>query len=569
MHSRSTTVNRSYREATLTWVVLAATLLLGITTAQAMPPHSRLADKIARGEVIVPQTNLQINVPAARAWSLPAGMRLGAMVADSFKTLAILVQYSDKPSQVDPADFDTLLYELNRGSVRDFYLECSYGTLDMITVNLPSSTGWQTVPQTANYYANGESGLGSFSYPNNAQKLVEDAIAAADPLINFSDYDNDNDGKLDALMIIHTGPGAEFSGDSTDIWSHKWGITPQNRDGVQISTYSMMPEYWASPGDITIGVFAHELGHVFGLPDLYDTDGSSNGLGRWCVMAGGVWNGILGDSPAHFSAWCKLQLGFTTAIVPTTGITGAPFPQVETDSVIYRLWDNGGASTEYFLVENRQKTGFDAGLPSSGILVWHIDDARSDNQNEWYPGNTGSGHLLVALEQSDGDWDLEKKQNSGDGGDPYPGSNTVRSFNSTTSPNSLAYNSTVSFVLLANISDSDSLMTADITVSLLSDIGDDRFRPQSLSLTRNYPNPFNAGTRIEVTVASGGPLRLAIYNVMGRLVRTFQTPFATAGVWSVNWDGKDGHGVTQGSGVYGYRVETGGTRLQGKMVMLK
>lgn len=569
MKTRSVTVNRCCREAAVTWAVLAAILLIGITTAQAMPPHARLADKVASGELRVPQTNLQIQEPAAFARRLSTPMALGAMASDSFRTLAILVQYSDKPSQVNPADFDTLLYELNQGSIRDYFLECSYGALDMITVNLPSSTSWQSVPQTAAYYANGENGLKDASYPNNAQKLVEDALAAADPLVDFSDYDNDGDGWLDALMIIHTGPGAEFTDDLNDIWSHKWGISPQELDGVWISTYSMMPEYWSAPGDITIGVFAHELGHVLGLPDLYDTDNSSKGLGRWCLMAGGAWNGFLGDSPSHLSAWCKVKLGFTTPITPTTELLAAPFPQVETDSVIYRLWDNGSASAEYFLIENRQQTGFDASLPASGLLIWHIDTVQANNQNEWYPGNTGSGHLKVALEQSDGDWDLEKNVNSGDSGDPYPGTNTVRSFNSTTSPNSLAYDGSISFVLLANISNSDSLMTADITVSLLSDIVHDGIRPQSQSLTRNYPNPFNAGTRIEVTVTTPGPLHLAIYNVMGRKVRTFQTPYASAGVWAVTWNGKDARGVTQSSGVYWYRVETGATRSQGKMVMLK
>ena len=68
-------------------------------------------------------------------------------------------------------------------------------------------------------------------------------------------------------MIIHSGPGAEFTGDPNDIWSHKWGISPQSRDGKLISSYAMMPEYWSSPGDITIGVFTHELGHVLGLDD--------------------------------------------------------------------------------------------------------------------------------------------------------------------------------------------------------------------------------------------------------------------------------------------------------------
>ena len=125
-------------------------------------------------------------------------------------------------------------------------------------------------------------GLGA--YPNNTQKLCEDLVDLVDPLVDFSDYDNDNNGYVDGLVLIHPGRGAEFSGSTSDIWSHKWGISPRNRDGVNIMNYSIQPEYWNAPGDITIGVYAHEIGHLFGLPDLYDTDNSSKGIGKWSTI---------------------------------------------------------------------------------------------------------------------------------------------------------------------------------------------------------------------------------------------------------------------------------------------
>src|SRR5919206_489929 len=66
------------------------------------------------------------------------------------------------------------------------------------------------------------------------------------------------------------------------------------------------------PEDAKIGVSAHELGHLlFGLPDLYDIDYTSEGVGNWCLMGGGSWNGG-GDIPAHPSAWCKLQQGWAS-----------------------------------------------------------------------------------------------------------------------------------------------------------------------------------------------------------------------------------------------------------------
>jgi len=553
-------------------MVLSALTSQGIAPSNAMPPHPDLLAKIDRGEIALP-------LPLARRQSLlDAGIdrpdavpRFGAAgaAADSFRTLAILVEYTDQPGSVDPSEFDTLLYQAGTGSVRDYYSEISYGQLDMITVHLPSATGWQAMPENKSYYANNEYGLGTGSYPNNAKKLVEDAIAAADSLVDFSLYDNDGNGRLDALMIIHTGPGAEFTGNKNDIWSHKWSITPQTRDGILVSSYAMMPEYWSKPGDITIGVFAHELGHVFGLPDLYDTDGSSKGIGRWSLMAVGSWNGSLGNSPAHIDAWCRMQLGFLSPVTPSSSAFGAPIPRIEDHATAYRLWDGGAPSAEYFLVENRQKVGFDAALPGSGLLIWHIDEnVSSDNRNEWYPGHTSSGHYLVALTQADNNFNLEKNQGSGDGADPFPGSTGNRTFNATTSPNSLAYSGAVSFVTVSNISDSDSLMTADLTVSLVSGIDDDT-RPLSIGPARNYPNPFNAGTRIEAELTRPGTVTLDIYDALGRLMRRYRDAAGSAGTFSRDWDGRDQQGRAVSSGVYWYRITGGGLATTGKMLVLK
>jgi immune inhibitor A len=561
----------------LRWLRRAAvrTLLLSITQAggtqtPAMPPHPDLEARIRSGEVVVPSCDRDRAAGEPEAWTSPPRLRTASAAAiDTFRVLALLIRYSDATGAVPPAEFDTLLYERGTRSLRDFYGECSYGQLDLVTVNLPSSLGWKTAAQSQSYYANGEYGLGSGSYPRNARKLVEEAVAAADADVDFSRYDNDGDGRVDVLLVVHSGPGAEFTGSTGHIWSHKWSISPQLRDDVYVASYAMMPEYWSTPGDITIGVFAHELGHGFGLPDLYDTDYSSRGVGRWSVMANGSWNGVLGNSPAHFDAWCKMQLGFIAPITPTASALGAPVPQVETNPVAYRLWDGGQVAQEYFLVENRERVGFDLSLPASGLLVWHIDESvNTDNTREWYPGNTGSGHYLVAVEQADGLFELEQSQNSGNSGDVFPGSTDARSFNSTTVPNSLSYGGAVSFVAVSNISDPDSLMTADFNVSLVSGLGDD-VRAESALWARNFPNPFNASTRIEINVARPGPVTLEIYQLLGGRVRSFAAAHRAAGPWQITWDGRNDAGNTVASGVYWYRVVTPGADAYGKMVLIK
>jgi immune inhibitor A len=162
------------------------------------------------------------------------------------------------------------------------------------------------------------------------------------------------------------------------------------------------------PEDSRIGVCAHELGHLlFGFPDLYDTDYTSEGVGNWCLMGGGSWNGG-GDIPAHASAWCKVNQGWATVSnVTTNGIVS--IPDVKSTHAVHRLWTNGGSGPEYFLMENRQKTGYDAQLPAAGLLIWHIDE----NQ----PGNTDENRYQVGLVQADGKRDLELDRNRGDAGD--------------------------------------------------------------------------------------------------------------------------------------------------------
>jgi titin len=315
---------------------------------------------------------------------------------------------------------------------------------------------------------NNDNGFGA--YPQNAQRLTEDVVNLVDPIVDFSQYDSDNDGTVEGLFIIHSGRGAEYGGGSGDIWSHAWGThTQPHLDGVWIRQYSMEPEYWSSYGDMTCGVYAHEMGHaVFGLPDFYDTGYDSRGLGKWSLMAGGSWNGSLGNSPAHPDAWSRVAMGVVSVTNITSSQSGVSIPRIETTPTIFRLWTGGAAGTQYFLVENRQQTGYDAGIPSNGLLIYHIDDAFRGNNSQWYPGMAGTSHYQVAIEPADGAWHLEHNNNDGDSGDPFPGSSTNRNFNDATTPNSRNYASASTWVSVNNISNSGATMTADFSVSSCS-----------------------------------------------------------------------------------------------------
>jgi immune inhibitor A len=430
---------------------------------QAMPLHPRILEMVRSGQL--PKSMLEDQqFYAMRGINQGKPIPLPALrqPTGQFRVLAILVKFTDQNSQVAGTYFDNLIYGTSGNTVRRYYSENSYGRLDIVTLNLPSTIGWQTMPQTYAYYVDSLKGFGT--YPQNAQKLAEDAVYAADPYVNFANYDNDGDGYVDAIYIIHSGRGFEYSHNVNDIHSHAWSCAnPPFVDGVHVSGYSMEPEYWSSPNDMTCGVYAHELGHVFGVPDFYDYGYDSQGLGSWSVMAGGSWNGLNGSSPAHFDAYSKVFLGFANATIVTANTSQVSFPAVEDTGVVYRLWTNGASGHQYFLVENRRKTGFDSYLPSAGLMIYHVDDVVGGNNNQWYPGYTSNGHYMVALEQADGDWDLEHNLGA-DAGDPYPGTTTNRNFNGTSMPNSKNYADSITYVTVTNISNAGPIMTADLGV---------------------------------------------------------------------------------------------------------
>ncbi|UCH09750.1 MAG: M6 family metalloprotease domain-containing protein, partial [Fidelibacterota bacterium] len=296
-----------------TIIFLAIIFAAGQAVWGTMPPHPRYKEQLAQGLIAKPYFLEHIDELRSRGvstpWAAPAVQRDRSIQATAavrsvgpdepptgaYKALVILVDFSDQVSQVAAAEFDTLIFDPAPGTLWDYYQDVSYGTLDIVTVNLPSTIGWIRADSAYSYYVDGQNGFGD--YPRNAQRLAEDVVNAANSLVDFSQYDNDGDTFVDALFIVHTGPGAEYTWSDYDIWSHAW-VTNSDilLDGVYVRHYSMEPEYWQAPGDMTIGVYAHEMGHaVFGLPDLYDYDeypDDSFGLGAWSLMAGGSWNWV-------------------------------------------------------------------------------------------------------------------------------------------------------------------------------------------------------------------------------------------------------------------------------------
>ncbi len=389
----------------------------------------------------------------------------GVQVIDTINVILILVDFSDNPwpgggAAVTSTMFDSLLFSnrdidpvfMPTGSMTDFYLENSYGQFYI----KGDVFGWYRAPQTYAYYEGGNDGLNA-----QVRQLVRDVVLQADAAgANFSNYDYDNDGFCDGVLVAHAGAGAETG--AFGIWSHAWSISPSlTLDGVVISDYNINPEEAGGGGPSSIGVFCHEYGHFLGLPDLYDVDydpPGSDGTGDWSLMSGGSWNGG-GVSPSHFDAWSKSFLGFVNVINVTSNLNQVQLPAVEYNPVVYRLSNIISQPDEYWYVENRQMLGFDATLPGSGILIFHVDYSMEGS-------NYDNTHWFVGVEQADGLFDLEWNASAGDAGDPFPGSSNAREFHDLTVPSSSTnVSATPTHIGLWNISDNDSIMYADLHIA--------------------------------------------------------------------------------------------------------
>ncbi|WP_342371661.1 M6 family metalloprotease domain-containing protein [Propioniciclava soli] len=372
-----------------------------------------------------------------------------APLRGSVRAAVVLVDFSDKPMQASTGQLNDLFFStgvLPHGSVTEYFTEVTGGLVSLTG----QVVGPYRMPHTLAWYANGGAGIGRNGTDFRSPILAQDAAAAATADLNFAPYDNDGNGYVDAFVVVHAGRGAEETGSMGDIWSHKSTLPAEYAtDGTRIYGYLTIGE------DAKIGVSAHELGHLlFGFPDLYDTDGSSEGVGEWCLMGSGSWGGG-GDIPTHPGAWCKAQQGWAPVTNVTTNGT-LTIASVGSGGGVFRLWRDGAPGQEYFLVENRQRTGYDQSLPGDGLVLWHVDDAKSTNRDE--------NHYKVGVLQADGARHLETGANRGDAGDPFPGSSGTTTVTKDSSPGTRSHAGADTLVSLANVSASGATMTVDVTV---------------------------------------------------------------------------------------------------------
>lgn len=310
------------------------------------------------------------------------------------KLLCILMGFSDLAFTKTQADFNNLFNKIDyndgdaTGSVKDYYLENSYGQLDLtITV-----AGPYTASQNMAYYGTNLSN-GNDSAP---EALVTEAVSLADKDVNYADFDNDNDGYVDGVYVIYAGYGEEAGAPAEAIWAHAFNITEITLDGKIVSSYSCSAELGSNYGsDITaIGVICHEFGHVLGAPDYYDTDqedsgGEYPGTLLWDLMAGGSWNNG-GKTPANHNGYTKTAIyNWASAqnLTSTQTVTVNAASSTKTNA-FYTIPTQ--VTGEHFFLENRQKIGFDGSIPASGLFIYRVsanveDGFYNNDINAGYP----------------------------------------------------------------------------------------------------------------------------------------------------------------------------------------
>jgi len=369
---------------------------------------------------------------------------------ENFRGLVILIDFSDKKfATEDPQAFYSEMFSTegftgyhdpitNRdvacpGSVRDYFSDQSNG------VFCPPFDVYGPYPATY-----GSSGIYAKARQCNSlsTQIFTNALRDANEEVDFTRYDNNGDGKIDMVYFLVAGYSSSFSGNLAGyLWPHASNLSYLNRyyDGKKMDRYASSTELYgfeSTPSTVTvegIGTAAHEFSHVLGLPDFYDTDyaesgGESHHPGGWDVMAGGG-DYDYGRCPAGYTLYERYALGWANPVTITqSGHYSLEAVNTSRQGYILRT----PVENEFFTIENRQKTGWDAYLPGHGMIVTRVD---STDLNVWAQNkvNCNPDHNYFEMLRAG-------NSTSGDvGSDAFPGTTGNMMINNETRPSLLTW----------------------------------------------------------------------------------------------------------------------------------
>ena len=300
--------------------------------------------------------------------------------------LTVLVAFNDRAFKGDEAatmeqwnkifNVENLSEAPFKGSVHDYFLAQSYGDFNLVFDLL-----YVQVSGDAKKYASTDAD------DENSQFLVQDIMEELKSRnINWSLYDWNGDGFINQLLIVYAGKGMNDGGGSNTIWPHQWWMSEHLKDrqpGVycdpipvtygdkeyQVDCYCALAELTSNNDYGSFGTICHEYTHCFGFPDFYC--GSTKFVYDWDLMDTGNYSGD-GYCPPCYSAHERWLMGWLkpTELIEATEVSNMQALADEPQAYLIR---NDGHPDEYYIVENRQKKGWDSYLPGSGIMIFHID----------------------------------------------------------------------------------------------------------------------------------------------------------------------------------------------------
>ena len=367
-------------------------------------------DSLGKGKAVVPQELM------SKARSRMAARRQAARRANAKKAsqriatngnkgkfqgqrhgLIILVNFADSKfntSKFGPTQtlYSRIANEANygennfKGSISDYFKAQSGGQF-LLDFDV---AGPVTLPHGYSYYGQND----DYGYDMRPKEMVKEACQAVDGSVDFSKYDWDGDGEVEEVFVVYAGNGEHDTNNQPNlIWPHMDNLANYDEqltlDGVTINTYACASELNSNKTLSGIGTFCHEFSHCMGFPDMYDTasDGNNFGMGSWDLMDYGSYNGD-GYVPAGYSGYEKMVCGWTTPIELDKPMTVNGMERLADMGQTYIIYNKGNRN-EYYILENRQQSGFDKYLPGSGLLIEHIDYDK--DIWEWNAVNTTNG----------------------------------------------------------------------------------------------------------------------------------------------------------------------------------
>lgn len=323
----------------------------------------------------------------------------------------------------------------NKGSVRDYFYDNSQGKLTYTNV----VTQYYTAAHNRSYYTDP-----AIDYGTRARELILEALNYLKSQgFNFSQLSSDSNGLIYALNVFYVGP--RVNNWAEGLWPHSWSLASPYDVGGGKKLYDYQITNMGS--ELTLRTFCHENGHMIcDFPDLYDYGGQSAGVGNYCLMCYGGND----KNPVQVCAYLKNEAGWASKVTAITPGLTASLPAAKNEFYLYSKNAN-----EYFLIENRQKTGRDTFLPDAGLAIWHVDEQKNGNEEEQM---TPSQHYECSLEQADNRFDLEKGVNAGDNADLFRASYKTE-FSDSTSPAGKWWDGSNSGLKIAQISAVAATMT--------------------------------------------------------------------------------------------------------------